>query len=229
MQAVLEGLQVNVRRPHVGHPADQDVDQANDRRFTGQIAQMLDEITGDRCVRVALWLGVVLGLRLKRLCKRRIDFRFEPDRREHRMSGGQTQCAHREVVLRRGHHDLQPVLGQIQGKNVIGAEELRRNSFNQRQFRGERISEHQRHFHLPRQHTRHIQFGHQAQTHQYAAEQTARLALRRQRLLKIPRRKLVLRNQHVAEQWSCRRVRLSCNGVGADRVDDSVRFRHHCS
>ena len=44
VQAILKGLYVDIRRRHIHRPMDNLIHQANNRRLTGEIFQVLDEL-----------------------------------------------------------------------------------------------------------------------------------------------------------------------------------------
>src|SRR6218665_1524069 len=59
MQAIVERLQVDVGSAQIDDPANDGVDQADDRRLAGQIFQMLDEIAAIEAIAEAVVLGLL--------------------------------------------------------------------------------------------------------------------------------------------------------------------------
>ena len=64
VQAILEGLDMDIRGGHVHRPMNNLVDQADDRRLAGQVFQMLDELVvalpGELVRQFILITGLVL-------------------------------------------------------------------------------------------------------------------------------------------------------------------------
>jgi hypothetical protein len=194
VQAVVEGLQVDVRGPQLDHAADDGVDQADHRRLAGQVAQVLDEVAGvARLARAGLQrlrFGLVL-LAPQRL----VDVRGQRHAGAHLQAGAQVQGLDDEGVLWRahGHHQVVPV--HPQGQHVVGLEEFGLQAVDFGQDVGKPVTRHERQPQVLGQGLRGVQLGHQAQADQHGVQRAAHFALRRQRALQVAGGQLARRHQ----------------------------------
>ncbi len=201
MQAVVERLEMDVRSAQVGDAADEHVDQADDRRLAGQVAQVLDEIAC-RCGVRLFDLRIMLPFAFQRARQGRVDLRLDADCGRHLQPARQPQRPQRELVLRRGHHHVQHLVADIERKDAVRPEETRGDLLDHRQHRRERVGQHQLQFHLRRQRVGHVEFGNQPQPHQHPAEEAARFPLRGKRALEVARGEFPLGNKALPEQES---------------------------
>jgi hypothetical protein len=197
VQAVVEGLQVDVGGAQLDHAPDQAVDQADHRRLAGQVAQVLDEVARALLVQRPVVAGFGRGLLLLAL-QRLADVGGQAHGGAHRQAGGQVQGLEHEGVLRRAHDHVEPAVLGAQRQHVVGLEELGQQAGQLGRHLGKRLGGHEGQAQVLGQRVGGVGLRHQAQADQHAVQRAAHLVLRSQRPLQVARRELAGAHQQLA-------------------------------
>ena len=217
-ELLLERLDMDIAGALLDGLGDHGVDQADDRRLAGHVAQVL-EIGGGLFV-IALARGdLALGLAVM-LLQGVQDLRFGSQRGANFQSG---ERAHRRdglEIQRIGHRQRQRGIGQGQGKDAALAQKALRETLD---FggRGRRlVHRHDGNAELVGKRRQHVALGDQAHIDQDLAELLAALLLQFEGALQIFRLDLVALDQNLAEPHRARASRREAGrrgGIGHRR------------
>ncbi|EHL24481.1 hypothetical protein KYG_02387 [Acidovorax sp. NO-1] len=119
VQAVVKGLQVDIRRSQVSYLADDGVHKVDDGRLAGQVLEMFDEVTP-----VSHVLQAVGILGRDRLSQCGLDITFESQIGLHVAPGGQAQCLCEVSILGHDQGGMQDPIFQAQWANRMSLEKI---------------------------------------------------------------------------------------------------------
>ena len=188
---------MDVRGAQLDHAADEGVDQADDGRLAGQVAQVLDEVA--RALLVQRAFAGVGGIGLLVLALQGLgDVGGQAHGRVHGQAGGQVQGLEHEGVLRRAHGHVQAAVLGTQRQHMVRTQEVGQQAGQIGRHLGKGLGRHEGQAQVLGQRARGVQLGHQAQADQHAVERAAHLVLGRQRALQLARAELAGAHQQLA-------------------------------
>src|SRR5674476_425819 len=117
MQAVVKGLQVDVRCAQVNHAANDLIDHTDDGRFTGEVLEMFNKIT-------AIGLegrGFISDTHFVACRQRPVNIGFDGNAGVHLQAGGQLDGFEDESIVGHGHGHSKTGFIQTQGIDMVAA------------------------------------------------------------------------------------------------------------
>ena len=216
MQAVVKGFEVNVRGPHVDDAADDLGDQADHRRFAGEVFQVFDKVTGIG-VEPVVFFGVGFILAGQRL--------FNVGGHGHAgvdlQSRGQRQRLTNEIVRRVGHGHSQTRFVLLERVNQMGAQIVGLQTGHLGHDVRKVLGGDKRQGPHLRLRLRHVYLGDQSQIDQYLVEHTAGFVTRAQGAVEVTGRQFAGTHQQLTQpirrRGECNRLGFRGFGHGAGR------------